>query len=355
MATRTTIPRNSGGNGRRTCRRTATLHGDQIRFWDSAPAHGAVDEDPVVLVHGIAASAHTWAPLFAELARRRDQRRVIAPDLLGHGASAAPWADYSLGGYATGLRDLLVALGHSRATIVGHSLGGGIAAQFAFQFPQHCGRLVLVDSGGLGREVSPLLRASTLPGAEWILPLLTEPRIMDAARTVALAARWAVPGLSPSAWESGRSFASLANPVHRRAFLHTARSVLDFGGQRVQATRRLYLADGFPTLIAWGTADSMIPVEHAHRAHELIPGSQLALFDGAGHFPHCDQPQRFTERLVEFLDNTTPARIRSADLAARIAAHAELEEVRGTDPALRNQSGVPQVITPATRTCRYGL
>lgn len=326
MATPTTMPGNSRGSDRRTCRRSVTLHGDQISFWDSAPAHGAVDEDVVVLVHGIAASAHTWAPLFAELARRRDRRRVIAPDLLGHGASAAPWADYSLGGYATGLRDLLAVLGHSRATIVGHSLGGGIAAQFAFQFPQHCGRLVLVDSGGLGREVSALLRASTLPGAEWVLPLITDHRVLDAARTLARAARWVVPGLSASTWESGRSFASLSDPVHRRAFLHTARSVIDIGGQRVQATHRLYLAEGLPTLIAWGTEDSMIPVEHGHRAHELIPGSELALFDGAGHFPHCDQVQRFTERLVEFLEHTSPARFDPTDFAARITKYAELHD-----------------------------
>jgi pimeloyl-ACP methyl ester carboxylesterase len=301
------------------------MYGDRVSFWDSAPLDGGDGEDVVVLVHGIAGSAYSWTPLLAELARRRDRRRVIVPDLLGHGSSSAPWADHSLGGYATGIRDLLAALGHTRATIVGHSFGGGIAAQFAFQFPQHCDRLVLVDSGGLGREVSPLLRAATLPGAELVLPLITHPRVIDTVRQVERLARVLLPGLSPSTREAARAFVSLADPVHRRAFLHTTRSVVDAGGQRVRATDRLYLTEGLPTLIAWGTADTMIPVEHSHRAHELIPGSELALFPGAGHYPHCDQPEHFVERLLRFLEQTEPAHRGPADLSARIVAHTNLD------------------------------
>ncbi|HTF50910.1 MAG TPA: alpha/beta hydrolase [Pseudonocardia sp.] len=302
------------------------MYGDRVSFWDSAPLSGGSHEGVVVLVHGIAGSAHSWVPLLAELARRRSRRRVIVPDLLGHGSSSAPWADHSLGGYATGIRDLLAALGHTRATIVGHSFGGGIAAQFAFQFPQHCDRLVLVDSGGLGREVSPLLRAATLPGAELVLPLITDRRVINTVRQGEQLARRLLPGLSPSTWEAARSFASLADPAHRRAFIHTTRSVVDAGGQRVRATDRLYLTKGLPTLIAWGTADTMIPVEHGHRAHELIPGSELALFTGAGHYPHCDQPQQFLNRLLRFLEHTTPANRGSDDLGARIAAHTKLDE-----------------------------
>src|SRR3954454_14457754 len=148
------------------------------------------------------------------MARRRDRHRFVAPDLLGHGSSTAPWADYSLGGYATGLRDLVVSLGYTRATIVGHSLGGGIAQQFAFQFPQHTSRLVLIDSGGLGREVSPALRAATLPGAEWVIPVLAERHLVRFGRRVLDATRRG----SPSASEAGRALASLADPAHRRAF-----------------------------------------------------------------------------------------------------------------------------------------
>lgn len=313
---------------RRTRRRHATVHGDQVSFWDSGPDDE--DGDPtelVVLVHGIAGSAHTWAPLLGRLARRRDRRRWIAPDLLGHGSSTAPWADYSLGGYATGLRDLLLGLGHRSATIIGHSLGGGVAQQFAWQFPQHTDRLVLIDSGGLGREVSPLLRAATLPGAEWVLPLITDARMVATADRVgrALCRLW--PQLAGSVAESGRSFASLTDATHRRAFLHTARSVLDASGQRVQGTDRLDLAAGLPTLIAWGSADTMIPLAHAHRAHELLAGSELAVFEGAGHFPHADQPDAFADRLLRFLASTERAREDTDALAARITEHTDLEEV----------------------------
>src|SRR5205807_4432731 len=114
-----------------------------------------------------------------DLARRRT---VIAPELAGHGQAAKPKGDDSLGAHASGLRDLLVALGHDRATFVGHSLGGGVAMQAAYQFPERCERLVLVDSGGLGRDVSMLLRAATLPGSELVLPLLAASRLLDAGR-----------------------------------------------------------------------------------------------------------------------------------------------------------------------------
>lgn len=335
------------------------VHGERVGFWESIPAHHVPEGhegrwthphgEVVVLVHGIAGSAHTWQPVLAELARRRDPRHVIVPDLVGHGSSSAPWADYSLGGYATGLRDLLAALGYDHAAIVGHSLGGGVVQQFAMTFPQHCDRLVLVSSGGLGREVSPILRAATLPGAEWVLPVLTNRHVVDGVGRVAHTAARVVPGLrgwSGSVGESARSFTSLTDPVHRRAFLHTARSVIDPGGQRVRATSRLYLTEGLPTLIVWGAADSMIPVAHGHRAHALIPGSRLEVFENAGHFPHCDQPERFTELLVQFLDHTRPVRRSSGEQAARIAAHADLDPDRddghraeGTSDAMAHGRG----------------
>jgi len=191
-------------------------------------------------------------------------------------------------------------------------------------------------AAGLGREVGAVLRAATWPGAEWVLPLIANARVVNAGRWVeGFATR--LPGLSTllrgghraSMWEAADSFASLSDPAHRRAFIHTVRGVLDAGGQRVQASQRLHLVEGLPTLIAWGTADTMIPVEHGHHAHELVPGSELALFEGAGHFPHCDQPMRFAEVLVDFLDRTSPARVGPDHLATRIAADAELRDDTG--------------------------
>src|SRR3954454_9443014 len=130
----------------------------------------AGDGPPLLLLHGIGNSAQTWAGVIDRLAA---EHAVLAPDLLGHGSSDKPRADYSVAGYANGMRDLLSVLDLEQVTVVGHSLGGGIALQFAYQFPERCERLVLVGSGGLGPELSAGLRLATLPGAEAVLTALT--------------------------------------------------------------------------------------------------------------------------------------------------------------------------------------
>jgi pimeloyl-ACP methyl ester carboxylesterase len=192
------------------------------------------------------------------------------------------------------VRDLLELLGVDTATVVGHSFGGGVAMQFAYQYPDRCERLALVSSGGLGREVTPLLRAATLPGAEWVVPLLGR-----LARKAPVA-----PVLPPGAAEIARNFASLAESDAGRAFVHTARSVMDVGGQRIDASDRLYLASTVPTLVVWGDRDRFIPVEHGRHAAELIPGSRLEVFSGAGHFPMHNEPQRFARVLLDFMATT---------------------------------------------------
>jgi pimeloyl-ACP methyl ester carboxylesterase len=310
-------------------RRTLALHGHQVSYWEAGgPAEseaGPTEDDGelLVLLHGIAGSAQTWAPVLQAMAARGDRRRVLAPDLLGHGESAKPRGDYSLGAYASGVRDLLAALGHTHATVVGHSLGGGVALQFAYQFPEICDRLVLVDSGGLGREVSLALRAVALPGAEWVLPLLADRHVVAAVSALGRLVEMLPVRLSPSLQESARSFASLAESANRSAFVHTARSVIDLGGQRVDAGDRLYLAAQLPTLVVWGGRDGVIPVAHAHRAVDRMPGAELAVFEAAGHFPHCDEPQRFATLLAEFTDRTAPARLDTADLARQLAEAAD--------------------------------
>src|SRR5690242_5067895 len=156
--------------------RWAKVHGHDVAY------RQAGDGPLLVMVHGIAGSSGTWVPVMPLLAERYT---VIAPDLLGHGESAKPRGDYSLGAYASGVRDLLGVLGHDRATIVGHSLGGGVAMVFAYQFPERTERLVLVDAGGLGKEVSIALRAASLPGSELVLPLLFAPPFVRAGGAVA--------------------------------------------------------------------------------------------------------------------------------------------------------------------------
>src|SRR5215208_2216982 len=148
-----------------------SLHGNRVSYRTGG------DGPLLVLIHGITSSSASWESVLPALAERFT---VLAPDLLGHGQSDKPSGDYSLGSHACIVRDLMLALGHERGTIVGHSLGGGIAMQVAYQFPELVERLVLVASGGLGREVSVFLRAVTLPGSELVLPLIASRPILDA-------------------------------------------------------------------------------------------------------------------------------------------------------------------------------
>jgi pimeloyl-ACP methyl ester carboxylesterase len=267
----------------------------------------------------MASSAMAWRHVLPRLAARCT---VIAPDLLGHGRTAKPAGDYSLGAHATLLRDLLAVLGHGSATVVGHSFGGGVAMQFAYQFPERCERLVLVGSGGLGPEVGAILRALALPGADLVLPLFAPRWIADVRRATARWCRWV--GLRPTAAaeEIWRAYSALADPATRAAFFQTLRAVVDNGGQRVNATDRLHLAAEVPTLIVWGARDAMIPVTHAHAAHAAIPRSRLEVFAGVGHFPHCEAPGRFARTLLDFIATTEPARVSQSDLGARLRAAA---------------------------------
>ncbi len=274
-----------------------TLHGHRVGF-------RIAGEGPlIVLLHGITSTSDVWLEAMARLAERYT---VVAPDLLGHGRSAKPRGDYSLGAYASGGRDLLGVLGFERGTVVGHSLGGGIALQFAYQFPEYCERLVLVSSGGLGKEVHPLLRAAALPGAELVLPLIIRDWAIGAGSAVAGFLDRLGFSAGPDLAEAARGYASLADRGAREAFLHTLRAVVDLEGQRVSATDRLYLAQRLPTLLIWGTDDPIIPIEHGRAAQERIPESRLVEIPGAGHWPQLDDPDRFVAELSEFVETTEP-------------------------------------------------
>lgn len=294
--------------------RTVTLHGHTV-------AYRTAGEGPVVLlVHGMAGNSASWSRVIPALARRFT---VVAPDLFGHGGSSKqPLGEYSVSGHANLLHDLMSALGHERATLVGQSLGGGVAMQLAYQFPEHCERLVLVSSGGLGREVGTVLRLLSLPGAEHVLPLACSPRLRDAGAR--LGAWLGKLGLRPSPMleEIWRGYAGLADGDARAAFFRTLRAVVDPGGQAVSAVDRLYLASHTPLLIVWGDADALIPVAHAHAAHAAIPSSRLEIFPGVGHFPHVEAPERFLDCLEDFIDTTAPACLTEQRRRALLREHA---------------------------------
>jgi pimeloyl-ACP methyl ester carboxylesterase len=280
--------------------REVSLHGHRIVY------HTAGSGPALLLLHGITSGSKTWKDVIPRLA---ENHTVIAPDLLGHGQSAKPLGDYSLGAYASGIRDLMALLGVDSATVVGHSLGGGVAMQFAYLFPDRVNRLVLVASGGLGREVNVFLRAAALPGSELVLPYLCAQPVRTAGNGVgSLLARL---GIRPSTdvLEMWRGFSSLADDEARRAFIHTLRTIVDVGGQRVSATDRLYLARHMPSLIVWGAKDPVIPAEHGSAAAAAMPGSRFELFERAGHFPHRDEPRRFTNVLLDFLATTEPVHL----------------------------------------------
>jgi pimeloyl-ACP methyl ester carboxylesterase len=276
------------------------LHGHRVNF------NIAGDGPPVVLIHGVAGRAAQWDQTMSLLA---EEHTVVAPDLLGHGESAKPRGDYSLGAFASGVRDLMVGLDIESATVVGHSLGGGVAMQFAYQFPERCERLVLVSSGGLGNDVHPMLRAATLPGSELVLPLLAHSRALEAAAIVPRAFGALGFRAGPDMTEIARGYQSLSNAEARNAFIQTVRAVIDVTGQRVDASDRLYLSSKMPSLIVWGERDRIIPVEHGHDAHAGMPGSRFEVFEDAGHFPQLSDPLRFARVLSAFLDETEPARL----------------------------------------------
>jgi pimeloyl-ACP methyl ester carboxylesterase len=275
------------------------IHGRRLSYREAGG-----DGPAVLLVHGITNSSATWTPVSERLAARG--LRVLAPDLPGHGNSQRQRGDHSLGAHATMLRDFLSIVDVDPVTIVGHSLGGGVVMQFAYQFPELVERMVLVSSGGLGREVSPAIRAATLPFAEQVIGI-------GASRPVTRAAGFVGGTLGRLGIKPGGDFeeimeglSSLSDRERRQAFVRTARSVITPWGQRVAATDKLYLARDMPTLMVAGERDAVIPADHTRRAAELTPGSRVEIFEDSGHFPHLDEPERFAGLVADFVHHTKP-------------------------------------------------
>jgi pimeloyl-ACP methyl ester carboxylesterase len=277
-----------------------TIHGYRraYRIAGTGPA--------ILLIHGIGDNSTTWSTVQATLAQRFT---VIAPDLLGHGLSDKPRADYSVAAYANGMRDLLSVLDIEHVTVVGHSLGGGVAMQFAYQFPQLVDRLVLVGAGGVTKDVNVALRIASVPMGSEALALLRLPLVLPALQAVGRlgGSLFGSTGFGRDIPEALRILEALPEPTASSAFARTLRAVVDWRGQVVTMLDRCYLTESVPVQLIWGARDSVIPVAHAHLAHTAMPGSQLEIFDGSGHYPFQDEPDRFVELVEKFIDSTEPA------------------------------------------------
>ena len=260
----------------------------------------------ILLIHGIGDNSTTWSSVQSTLAQRFT---VIAPDLLGHGKSDKPRADYSVAAYANGMRDLLSVLDIERVTVVGHSLGGGVAMQFAYQFPQLVDRLILVGAGGVTKDVNFALRIASLPMGSEALALLRLPMVLPSLQLVGRVAGLAIgrTGVGRDLPDMLRILRDLPEPTASSAFARTLRAVVDWRGQVVTMLDRCYLTESVPVQLIWGSHDSVIPVSHAQLAHSAMPGSQLEIFDGSGHFPFHDDPDRFVEVVEQFIGSTEPA------------------------------------------------
>jgi pimeloyl-ACP methyl ester carboxylesterase len=267
------------------------MHGERIAYLDEGSG------EAIVLLHGLAGSSETWRSLIGPLSRKY---RVVAPDLLGHGNSTKPRTDYSLGALSVLIRDVLDELGITRATFVGHSLGGGIAMQFVYQHPDYVQRLVLINSGGLGPDVGMLLRLASLPGAELVLPIIAAKRLLDPGERVWSLMRKA--GIeSPRGEEMWRHYRSLSDGPTRQAFLRTVRGVIDHRGQAVSALNRLNTRMNFPVMAIWGDRDAMIPVAHAYAAQQIRPDVRVEVLTDVGHFPHAERPGEVAELIEDFI------------------------------------------------------
>jgi pimeloyl-ACP methyl ester carboxylesterase len=303
--------------------RYRTVHGYKraFRMAGKGPA--------ILLIHGIGDSSETWAPIIPGLAQHY---RVIVPDLLGHGHSDKPRADYSIGGYANGMRDLLSVIGIDRATLVGHSLGGGIAMQFAYQYPERTERIVLVSSGGVGRQVSPLLKAASLPGSELLLAALNLPGMRSQIGAMVKLLQMTGTRLGIDGQDVLRVVEALPDATSRAAFTRTLRAVVDWRGQVGTLLDRCYLTEGMPTMLMWGDKDPILPALHAGIAHVAMPGSRLELFAGSGHFPFHTDPQRFLNVLRDFIESTEPA---------HFSAEQWRQMLRNRKPELRPRTSAP--------------
>ena len=283
----------------KACLQTRLVHGYRRAF------RIAGEGPPLLLIHGIGDSSRTWEQVIPLLAR---EHLVIAPDLLGHGASDKPRADYSVAAYANGMRDLLAVLGVDTVTIVGPLVRRrcGDAVRLPVPGADRSARAG-VDGRRRPRRDAGVARREHAVVGQLGLSALRLPFARLALNTAVSMLRRLDAGLGLDAVDLRRIIDALPDHTARSAFIRTLRSVVDWRGQSVTMLDRSYLAHTMPTMLMWGGRDSVLPVAHAHRAHAAMPGSRLEMFPDEGHFPFRTDPARFVGLVEDFIATTEPA------------------------------------------------
>lgn len=291
-------------------------HAENSRFVqvDGARVHYQEFGDPsqptILLIHGYTASLYVWktvAPMFAELGFH-----VVALDLLGFGYSEKPsWFDYAISSQTRVVARFMNRLGIGRATVVGSSYGGAVAATLALDYPERVEKLVLVDTVcNDNLKNHPILKLAAVPGVgEAITPFLIDSRAFQ---------RYRMRGtLAPANHEliTSERVDSVLRPLTaadaHHSLLATSRA---WSACRIEQDAHLI---NQPTLIIWGADDKVIPPDDGHRLHDSILHSRFVILKDCGHVPQEEKSDLFVELVTEFCRDRK-GRIKSSDEANRL-------------------------------------
>jgi pimeloyl-ACP methyl ester carboxylesterase len=267
------------------------VNGIQTRYWQM----GACGS-PVILLHGGNGSIEFWLYNIVALAAFH---RVYAFDMVGSGRSDYPDGSYSIAYQAEFLAGFMTALGINSATLIGNSMGGAVALKFTSIYPDRMDKLVLVDSMGLGQEISLGIRLITLPAivnllrpGRWMIPAMLKSNFYNYHRL-------------PPEWIEFR-YPIFAIPDRNRVILRLGQSNFNLAGVRADVYQPIVASltqIDRPTLIVWGEQDRIIPVKHAYIAAAGLPHNQLEIFPDCGHHPYLEYPAKFNRLVLDFLNH----------------------------------------------------
>ena len=263
------------------------------RFWVAGSTG-----PPIIFIHGLGGFVENWEDNIIELSK---VRQVYALDLAGFGFSDKPDVDYTISYFADFVRDFMITSGIEKATMIGESMGGGIALQLALKYPEKVEKIVLAGSSGLGKEVSISLRLLTLPIFGERLSRPSKEGTKQFFEQLFYNKE-----IIQEEWIEYDYQLSL-QPGVQRSLLRALRSLCNIWGQK----RKIYLPIlenlqkiEIPVLILWGAQDQIVPVSHAHRAKKILPNARIHIFDPCGHVPNIECADEFNALVTGFMSET---------------------------------------------------